>query len=539
MRKIILNLLLLPLLFLSACSKKQDLSEVTPSSNKLSDIKLLQRLPQETFAFAIAKTGHNEFKKYAELLEADAKLTQMVATISQASPQLEASAKVLSETIKKIIPTSINSPSKTDLVILFVSGNSKDNLTAGMLAHTSDENFYKNEFPNITASLQRIGNGRISASAADKISIKDSSQKEIAFIQNSGNLLLAATSQSTLDKLLNTDEQNIYKPTGKNFEKFKSRLDTGKNEVFSFSYADLNRIYTIFPVTAAIPDNFKPLLSLLPEELGWNATITADKMGANFSALITEANISEIFKDSLVNPSSGGFFDTVSKNSAFALSLNTKLIKSLATFFLSISAKQDLLQELPAKLNSESEAGFVLNANPKAGLADVALFLPFSDPAWAISNIKSQLGALTQGQGIGTNWNVKQIGGKDVDYLMSPYGIGLYLLNNDKYLIAGISENSILSAISNNQEKIAQASSLDIDLQSPAAVFKIYINYSELYNLLLGIKNFTSVFMGDQANPYFEGLENLKKFNLTGFNSNYQDNLLNFEAAYTFNKQKS
>lgn len=539
MFKKLLALTIIFSLLLTACSRKEEGNQQSEQKDvRISDSVLLRRIPSDTFAFAVINTGDAQFKKYNEVLGTENKVGDLVKKVSENSPQLEAVAKNFSQIVLKLLPTSTQSQSKTDQIILFAAGTSAENVAFGILAHSTESDFFKKIFTEVSENVLKTAGTRAQKSGDFQIALSNNTGKKVLFLEATDSLFAISSNAEINQRLISkTEIPTPFTPQSNHFKQLRDKLDSAAQNPFSFSYVNFNRIYTIAPFMAAVPENFKPLLSLLPEELGANSSINKDKLSINASFFISENNIHPAFKEGFTKPSGNGFFDSISSSSALAIALNSNLIKSLFNFALTLATTPQGSQDIVAKIDSSIETGLTLNSNAKAGLADLALFLPFTDTDWAISSIKSQAEGLSKSQGVAANWNTKDINGRKVEYLMSPFGIGIYLVKEKQYLIAGISESSIIGALSSSEDKAVSNKNLQLDLSSPAAIFKVYVNYQELYNMLLGIKNFTSIFTGDQSNKYFSAIEDLKKYQLAGVNSSYKDNLLNFESTYIINSQ--
>lgn len=174
-----------------------------------------------------------------------------------------------------------------------------------------------------------------------------------------------------------------------------------------------------------------------------------------------------------------------------------------------------------AMLGTLRGLGLNIRNSDGASLFPEILFVARTDnPAEVAHSLKESL--ITSFGVQGLEWHEKEINGQKVYFFITPLGIGAYLLEGDKVVMAGSTEGIVKDAINLLGAKTEQSStSLADEVQSSAlsgnGLITGLINYTELSKTLESVQSSLATFSGGSSKVDPQMLKNLQALGTTYF----------------------
>ena len=522
-KKIQVLAIILVLIFIASCSKKDD---KTPAKIKKSETtsSILNKIPQNSFAYFIINADTANYQKYLsspysfDVNKLSDKFNDAKGTNF---PKLDVTKT--QELIKILFPNK-EGTSKTKTILGFSAGDSVQTIEAGLVFVSTDKSYYSNNFSKITELLK---NENLETVKTEKnlLILKEKTSNIFLHIKNDNDTLVVSNSENSLNRIfakINKDQE--FNPNKEEISRLRNKINF--NNELSAIYIDFKKAFTLFPVIGLVPDNFKPLLNLIPQNI-----YTSQK----FDDVFTRKGVFYLPTDTLPNElkniftkSQDGSISNLSQDSIAAFSLNMNLINGVISYI----KNNNLIPEfkLDTLFRENSNLLLALSSNGMSPLPDLQIVLPAKDADKTLADLKSL--ASNQASKYGAQlpqWNSKVINEVQTDYILTPFGVGVYFAKNSSNLYITTSELAMKSILSEGKlgEKLK---SYDAKLNSD--LFLSYINYPKIYELAISIQGMVSMFTGGQNGEYLSQIESLKTMGQELTTSKYEDNILSFETNY-------
>lgn len=524
-KKALLTSLLLSITIINSSCSKSNEAPINQAKENLSKVELIKKIPQDSFGFFVLNTSSEAYKKNIASSNgvSSSKFTKNLKKVSQKTGKEFINLVNQSDSI--LFP-STNNKSKTDIVIGYISGNSEENLSIGAFFYSKDKDFYKNNLNKIKEDFIK-----------SKLTIKKEGPSQIEFTTNDNKAIFLSAKNNHLAINFNKDYSNrlfskvnkdkYFNNSTQEINRLRKELKT-ENE-FLYAYLDVKRIIELVPILNLVPVEVKPLLNLIPQQFSTNL-----QMGENLTGTIVNyipedkllGSLKDIFK-----PSKSSNIDNLSKNSIFALSLSTNIFTSLIEFSKAAHLSKKEVPEIINEIKPNSDIVIALNSFNITPFPDLQIILPVKNSESVIAFIKASIAS--PGTGINTSqWNVKEINGVKAQYIITPFGIGLYIANKDSNVLFATSELAMQNLLGNG-ELGDTISKFNSDFSNSKNIFKSYLNYPQIYKVLVSMQGMLSMFSGGQSNEFIKEIEPLKDYGINTVHSKYENNILNISTRNT------
>jgi hypothetical protein len=294
-------------------------------------------------------------------------------------------------------------------------------------------------------------------------------------------------------------------------------LPIGSDTLVGMSYLDLKNIGS--SIASSIPETereqFVAGIKALPVEGVVGYLEMRDVPVLKYAApLAAQSPEQQQVIQSLQMAKAPALFGSSPANPVILLSLDGGLVQRL---------KQAALQGMPdapstpivqqlSMLDGLSNIGLgIANSSGASPFPEVFL-LGNSDKAAAVAkNLQSLAQSLTASSGVpSTPWQQKTIGGVAVDYMLSPFGIGIYVGAIGSTVFVASSEgmvNAILDASTTKAPSLAPT----LEGLGKNGVISAHLNFARLYDLITAVQGTLAMFTGGQGvnAAEYEGLKDL------------------------------
>lgn len=144
-------------------------------------------------------------------------------------------------------------------------------------------------------------------------------------------------------------------------------------------------------------------------------------------------------------------------------------------------------------------------------LPDFVFSLQSSDVAKTKENLKTSLGKLASGgaQNFNVEWQTKEIEGLKAEYVLTPLGLGAFIVDKDSVVYVATSENRLVKELSGKTSIKSQFKSKANQLIRPNGnLFEVVVNMPQLADFLQNMVGIIGMYTQGNQNP---GVEKLKE----------------------------
>ncbi|MCB0332556.1 MAG: hypothetical protein KDD55_03590, partial [Bdellovibrionales bacterium] len=461
----------LPLFFVVGCSKKEEKkSEAVLQSN------ILKKLPASTYGFLTWDTTTDAYKKFqSSFASASSKawfddLLSELAEMEKTSQQSQKVTPILrwlsNEGFIQLSPGQNNSIARGLLFFeikqdaplpalgLYTEGQQGINLSQKL---TSFQELLKSE----GVSAQGYSSNGVSGfSVALKEPTPGDNTAVSVYFAADAKRFVAASSEPLLQHLFQEgDGAGINAIQGsEQYKKVIAELPDRGNEL-SFAYLDvhglLQRIKPLLPLQPGQEKDF----DRIPIDSAAASSQMQDSFVSNVGILLNDSlNSFGNMKAALASTRSWTPLSNHPKNTVLAISLSNTVLKTIQEIALSQESDPQKRSMMASQLkdleNIKSLNLSVLQGDAASFLPGlvVSAYTPEQQELYAM--LHGTLGALASGGGMPTSgWQKTNLEGAEVDYMLSPMGVGAYLAKQGDSLLLTTSQSSMVAALKANQGK--------------------------------------------------------------------------------------
>ncbi len=547
-------LLIFIILALNACGKKK-----TEDSNNSSNLKdkvvnllqpsvedqaLLAKLPNNTLLYGFVDL---ENPKYQTFLKSPfAKYGNVLENLSKSlkNPKMQGKDKMVTEIFSKFSdqtgqnPLSLyrQSEDRVSNYLFFIAGNTVQDFSFNAFAYSKEKKFFSNNFEKITEEFTKVGLTPSTVNADSKTAslvktfdVPDTGTQ--LHILANDNYLALSTSQTSASRLFIEQEDKYDLKTSLP----KELLDHVSGQPIVFAVANFEKILQLIPGVGLINPKYKQMLNLIPRQ----ALFTSDYdqvPETKLSFHLPIASLPTNLQGAFANGSSKAW-ETFSASTFFGFNLNLGFVKNVLNFIKTdIADPQNVMQtktltEVADYIPASGELGIALTNFNITGFPDLQLTLPMTNATEKIALLKSLITS-QKNAGLGNmQWQEKLIAEQPVEYMVTPFGIGLYINTTPEQVRIGTSETALKELITPTATLLG---SLDSNLKfAPKnAITSFYLDYAKLYRVAQSFRSMMAMFIppdqSTQVDSFYKKLEELKNLVVFG-DSSYQNDILEFK----------
>ncbi len=534
---------MLPLLFVVGCSKKEEKKDTIVLQ---SDI--LKKLPASTYGFITWDTSSKAYERFQTSFASMSNQKWFEGLLTDLAEFEKSSTKKITPILQwlaregfiQLAPNQKNSIArglaffemKQDVPIpaigLYTEGENNVDLSKKL---TSFQSLLKQE---------GVESKPYSSSGIDgfEVMLKEATPTDETtfslFFAADKKRFIAASSTPLLHNLFQEGDGagiNAIR-SSEQYKKVMAELPERGNEL-SFAFLNIQGLL----------QRVAPLLPVSPEEAKQLNQIPVDALAA--SSQMNETFVSNIgvlfnqglnsfgnMKKALSSTQSWSPLNNHPKNAVFALSLSETVLKTIQEIALS----QETDPQKKALMASQMESmGDIKSINLSILQGDAASFLPglivsahTPKQQELFDMIRGTLGALTAGGGMPTSgWQKTNIENTDVDYMMSPMGVGAYLAKHGDSLLVTTSQPAMMAALKAKAGKETLQASLSKQdtkpLSGTSPLVATYLDAESLASLVQQMQGSLAMFTGGQNPVQPDQIEQIRQMGRSlwaGFYSN-------------------
>jgi len=308
------------------------------------------------------------------------------------------------------------------------------------------------------------------------------------------------------------------------------------NNCFAFSYFNVAEVASLFMAGAG------PAIDNIPVAAFASTRSMSSGLKDDISIRLKPAAVSNL--KWLGKLASEKYINTIRyapSNSLIFLGLGTQLVeqvRSNAEAQLS-QADRDLYEKsLVLSKKIKSLALSVGSVTPGSLFPGLVLIAETDNPKSMTADFKSELSkAVSAGGAPLSDWQTKEIDGVQVDFMLSPLGVGVYLAPAKDAVLIGTAENAIreaISAASGGESTLVSTFSSENQkrLKSSPPSLAVHVNLTELATTLEQMQGSLAMFTGGKSNLGMAGLDQLRDMGSTFWTVNYANNLVRLHGTY-------
>lgn len=532
-------------LVISGCTKKSDQEKAADSSKiELASSSLFSKLPAGTVGFSRFKTGGENYDKYKSSPWGNGKVFDSLSNINTAQTGFD--FKALEEVFKKVglISPGTGQPEAIAEGIMFAAG--PDKLRLGGYFTGSSGHILKASMVAVREELVRQGIATKDEAIADRFAFSIASKSpapldRIYFVADDGasavstdidvaaNLFTGAMVGS-----LQLKQAPYYAKTVQAAARSKGPLMVG--------YLDMNLLIPLIkdnmakndPASAAILNDFP--VQAVAFERGYEDSL-ADTAVISFEA---KKDLHKVLLEALSQASSGkGILQSTPGNVLVSLTFDGLALRKIKD---SMQAATPPAQETPddfAMFNDVTRMQIAMrSAGAESPFPEVLVQLESGNGAQLakllVGELKTQLAA--SGLPVGP-WQTTKVGTTDVDFTMTPFGVGLYVGSVGNYAVISTSDHGIsdsaLAASDPAQSLLAKLpkSAQNIFGAQPT-LLTAFINFPQLAETVEMVQGNLSMFTGGQPVGDPETIARLKSLGTMMYSARFNDSLLTIEGRF-------
>ncbi|MCO6430436.1 MAG: hypothetical protein J5J00_06195 [Deltaproteobacteria bacterium] len=327
----------------------------------------------------------------------------------------------------------------------------------------------------------------------------------------------------------------------KQSEEFKKAAGgvTNPAESMSFAYFDMNKFISTVASLGLSPEQ-DPSTELKEIPVQSLALTSSMKDNLSYSVAVSLNPKNENQKRVISALSGAGGSDILNKvpsDLMLLLSLDGKTISSI---------KNAMLTEIPAEaLGPMGEQLKLLDSlkSLSLGLRGPAGATPFPELVLVAESsesdalhklVKSQLDMALASSGMPMPWQQKEIGGAQVTYALSPFGVGAYVTSNKGMVIVASGEKLISDLVTpSNGTLLAGMSNSTKEMLSSSKPFIVaYSDFNKIANALSSTQDQLAMFTGGKGGISPEQLAQMRQVGTVVLSLNVDDNLVKLRSTY-------
>ncbi|MBN8548173.1 MAG: hypothetical protein J0M12_02535 [Deltaproteobacteria bacterium] len=548
-------LLVTLLVLLPACSKKSEETVEIPSGPTLVDIDIAKKIPGSSSGFAIWDTSSDAYKRYAASPWGQNGSANLIKTVEQ----LDATGKgdALKPFIDVLLKTGIiaSSPGQPEVLrsgVAFIDLGTTPTAKPGLGVYVMG-----NAGVNLNEKLAQIeqtfkDQGFAIAKhegppASFSIELKDKDPGApsfgTAYFAANENLLGVVTQEALLARLFNPASDNgiatlVSNPTYK-----KTLGSVASPYQIVLGYMDvtntLTRLLTAVP-TEDVQEIQVALKSLPLEAIGVSQTM-AQSPGSTVLAQLTPRDDEQKRWMSAVSSSTvHQTLAAVPSDAVLTLSVDGSVLAKIrdeALLGMDPGSVAPLKQQLAVLDSIKDLTIAVRNGGTASPFPEIFFVVSGSSASALQSSLKSAVNDALASFGLQLGkWQSREIEGSNMDYLMSPLGVGAFQAQVGDSIVLATSESAVVDSL-----RAAKDSSKNLQATAPAAAkqllakssfLSVYTNFERIAALAKSVQGNLAMFTGGQAALPDETMDQLRQIGIFSANLALNGDVLKIDSRY-------
>lgn len=541
-----------------AVEKKEEIASSKEPQELNFSGTLVEHLPSETLGFAFVNFSKESYQKLSTSVWRVEWIEKFLDALSKMSMSEEMST---ARRILEKLDLKVTKEEFTGIALYLASSKIQEPsivssiANAGLIFEVKTPEYLekllsiaKEELPLANIQLEDLklkesGNG-IKISIPSKGITKGF---EVLYFAKNANLGAIALSEEALNMLL--DSQST-RPAILDTERFKSASrEMSNDEVISLGYLDLHEMVQEDSANLATEAAKHSELFDLKNLSSFLISFSFRDTPSYFFRLNVENSWGQLFSI-LKNSDFSDLYSMVSRDSVLSLAVDGSIFKGIQLLLEKsgeLGVAQEVVSEKLKILTAIDKIIFTERAAPLGQsilpVPDLFFAVKSKDTALLLAQTKLGMQQLMNRAGASSNaeqaWSQKEISGVNVEYLLSPIGIGGFLAVKDDYLFIASNEAQIKDALNGYIDKSKDFTELlknspEGQVFSEANLSTFYLNYPLLYAQLDSLKGLASTFSGGATSQFMsqESLEKLKKKGLFVSNLRIGERELSSSAGY-------
>ena len=536
----------------SSCSKKTPVGDLSGG--------LLEKVPSGTFAYITWDTGTKAYERYNSSAWGKAGSSSITTALQSVS---ETRAKAVIEALTKtgLLPTEVQRSSVIKSGVVFARGSSQALPEGGMYLAAKKGISFSDKLASIRTVLDQQGFKPSNASfnKVDGFTVAFSPEgnpaapKMTAFFGATPEKMAIATSADLVSQLFSD------KPGGgldeikqsAEYKKAVGQIGPLDDQLF-FTYLDFKRMSAY--LSDLIPQEAKkevdvakfPLDSLAGVRTMGKSPLDVYAIGISPKNADQKRWVSALFsaagKDEIVGKVPGNLLGLISVDGRMLAS-----IKNTAMSEVPVEKQRVLQNQLALVDNIEGLGLGIRTAQGASPFPEVMVLIRSGKAEETKAGLQEHVktAMMSGGPGLGgMPWSEKDVMGVKVSYVLTPFGVGLYLGHSGELVFLASSEGAIQDLLKaekdSDQALVAQLSRETRKIaENSNSLAMTYVDYGQVYNLMSSMMGTLSMFTGGQANMDLD----LSDYEyLKGLGSNlsvvkYADGHLHIQSSYELPKK--
>lgn len=542
-------LLLIIVSQLAGCSKDAPQQQV---GKGLVDSSILNTLPESTVGFYVWNTGNDGYKKWRESgwgkqdLVSQLSQVQSYAKLEQSKETIDAFTNALKQS--GLIADG-DKVSGVEQGVLVLEAKPGTQIPRAAVAFIGKEDL-EQKLPAFESAFVASGrtpekedfNGKVGFSVKFPEDVEvEGVPAPTAYFVAAGNRIAASSDKELAQALIGSgDSATIAKI--KDSDQFKQTIAalSVKGEQFGFGYLDFEKFISNYTPQGSQENNAK----MVPVKSVAFSRSMADGL-VDVAAIRVEAKDetqTKVFEALQSASSSNGLLKQVPADTLLMLSFNAAFIGNLAdTLKENPAAQSPEIERYLGVLRTIKDVGIgVRKASAGSPFPEILILGLSSDVATLRPAVKEMLTEAVASIGMpGAEFQTKEVDGNQIEYVMSPFGVGLYLGQTADGLVISSTESGLKDCLTSASGKgsslIAGIPGDGRKLAEAGGVILAYTDFQSFADMMESVRGSLAMFTGGAGQPdtMTEDLASLRSMGSMMVAVNYNNGTLKIESNYS------
>jgi hypothetical protein len=566
------SLIALSSLLASACNSSESTQTTSsPSGKTVATSSLLKRVPLESYGVFVGNSGSDIMQKYRQTPWGRPSTRTLDQLKSSESEEAQKAVAVIEALEKSALASTLGlagGESSIDEVVAYVA-NRPETMSFGAIAHSNNEKDLNALLDQVISVMKEKGLTVTEVSSGDPkifslpINLEEDDIKiKDLFFAASKDTVAISTHQDAFERIFDASAPSDLPPLF-NKASFKNTLAKGKsNSVLSFAFVDMKDLLNHFMRLSKANKNseegdssaekLEELIKTVPlDYLSYFRSMKNTLMDEVTLQLTPQTEEQKKTIESLAGIQPQNLLTSAPSSFVFLLGLDIN-------YFVKVAE-----QQMPKPDANDQEAvataqnvSMVLNylkpvqslnlglrqSKGSSPFPDLTIFLASDQAEILYMQLKTLVMMGMKASPLkNLQWLQKQVEGLDVDYALSPFGIGLFMAKTSNHIIFSSSEaglTSVARSFKGDEDKLWTQLPAHVkeSIGDGAGFISYAANLSEFSELLQSFQSSLSMFTGGQSPIKDEDILRLKSLGTVVGTTTFSDNALKLKAVYEVNK---